>query len=313
MTDLETRVLGNTGVPVTTLGFGAMELRGGTRGRQIGSEDAGKLLNAVLDSGINFIDTSIDYGYSEELIGEHISNRRNEYFLASKCGCQANFDHANAASGPGPTPHVFTPENIIAGVDQSLRRMKTDHLDLVQVHISPSRETLEESGAVDALKKLKADGKVRFIGMSGTLPHIRDHLQMDLFDAYQIPYSALQREHEAIIDQAAKAGAGTIIRGGAARGAPEKGWENGPIGVAGTVAKDYWETAKLDELLDGMSRMEFTVRFTISHPGLHTTIVGTLNPDHLKQNLEAVAKGPLPSDLYDEAKRRLSSAGANPA
>ena len=74
MADLQKRTLGRTNLSVTSLGFGAMELRGAPRGRDISDEEAGKLLNAVLDSGINFVDTSIDYGVSEERIGRHISH-----------------------------------------------------------------------------------------------------------------------------------------------------------------------------------------------------------------------------------------------
>ena len=95
--------------------------------------------NDVLDQGINYIDTSIDYGTSEEYIGEYIAHRRDEYFLASKCGCLVGAPPA----APGQrNPHIFTKENIVAGVDQSLRRMKTDYLDVVQLHASPSMETL---------------------------------------------------------------------------------------------------------------------------------------------------------------------------
>ena len=82
-----TRTLGRTGADVTILSYGAMELRGAPRGPEIADEDAGRLLNAVLDGGINLIDTSPDYGRSEELIGTYIGHRRDEFFLASKCGC----------------------------------------------------------------------------------------------------------------------------------------------------------------------------------------------------------------------------------
>src|ERR1022692_1348044 len=84
---IETRHLGRTGTDVTILGYGAMELRGRPWGPAIEDEEAGRLLNAVLDGGINLIDTSIDYGRSEELIGRYLAHRRGEYFLASKCGC----------------------------------------------------------------------------------------------------------------------------------------------------------------------------------------------------------------------------------
>jgi aryl-alcohol dehydrogenase-like predicted oxidoreductase len=115
----------------------------------------------------------------------------------------------------------------MAGVEQSLRRMKTDYLDLVQFHISPSKQTLEANGALDAVLELRQAGKVRFIGMSGTLPHLRDHIAMGVFDVFQIPYSAMEREHEAIISAASAAGSGIIIRGGAAKGAPSEGKQSG--------------------------------------------------------------------------------------
>jgi aryl-alcohol dehydrogenase-like predicted oxidoreductase len=98
--------------------------------------------------------------------------------------------------------------------------MKTDHLDLVQFHISPSRAELEANDSVAELVDLQREGKICFIGMSGVLPNLTDHIAMGVFDAFQIPYSALEREHEAAIGDAAAAGAGTIIRGGVARGIP---------------------------------------------------------------------------------------------
>ena len=309
MADLEKRTLGRTGMDVTVLGYGAMELRGYPRGREISEDDAGKVLNAVLDMGINFIDTSVDYGASEERIGRHIAHRRNEYFLASKCGCLVGWEPDPGQDRGGP--HVYTKANIEEGVEQSLRRLNTDHLDLLQVHMTPSRQTLEENGVVETMRELQAQGKIRFLGMSGTIPNLADHIEMDAFDAFQIPYSAAQREHESLVGAAADAGAGTIIRGGAARGAPggaERAARRNP------ELLDTWEKADLDGLLEeGQSRMEFVIRFTQTHPGMHTNIAGTINPEHLRANVEAAAKGPLPPDVYAEAKRRLDAAGASPA
>lgn len=298
---LPTAILGRTNLEVTKLGFGAMEIRGGPRGRDITSAQAESILNAVLDPGINYIDTSIDYGQSEELIGQFISNRRDEYFLASKCGC--------AVGAPGTrSPHVFTKENIVAGVEQSLRRMKTDYLDVVQFHSSPSKEMLEEHGAVEAIAELQQQGKVRHLGMSGTLPNLPEQIDMGVFDVLQIPYSAMERRHETLISQAAAAGIGNVIRGGVAKGEP---------GQSGVPRPDPWKTfesAGLNQLMDqGESPTDFLLRFTLSHPGMHTTIVGTLNPDHLAQNVAAASNGSLSSEVYDEAKRRLGSAGEVPA
>ena len=222
MADIVKRTLGRTGYEATALAYGAMELRGAPRGRHIDPEEAGRILNAVLDGGINLIDTSIDYGVSEETIGRHISHRRNEYFLASKCGCWATEGDtpSDAALTGRPVSHVFTRENIVNGVEQSLRRMNTDHLDLVQFHSSPAVSELEQHGAVETLLDLQREGKIRFLGMSGTLPNLPDHIDMGVFDAFQIPYSAVEREHEDAMAQACAAGAGVIVRGGVAKATP---------------------------------------------------------------------------------------------
>jgi aryl-alcohol dehydrogenase-like predicted oxidoreductase len=303
MAELAKRALGRTGLEVTTLGFGAMELRGEPVGPAITDQQAEQVLNAVLDVGINFIDTSIDYGRSEELIGRFIAHRRSEFLLASKCGCVPG-----AAMG---AEHIHTAENIRAGVEHSLRRMKTDYLDLVQFHRSLTRHQFEEHGALEAALALKKAGKVRMVGVSGTLPQLAEQIEMGVFDAFQIPYSALQREHEAIITRASAAGAGIIIRGGVARGAPAD-WQRVYYMLPGSTMRDRWEQARLDELLDGMSRAEFMLRFTLSNPDLDTTIVGTRDLGHLRDNVIAAAKGPLPEDILRETKRRLDAAGSRP-
>jgi aryl-alcohol dehydrogenase-like predicted oxidoreductase len=305
VTDLPRRTLGRTGMEVTALGFGAMELRGAPSGPDTTDDDAERILNAVLDAGINFIDTSIDYGLSEERIGRFIAGRRSEYFLASKCGCV-----------PDPSrrgEHIHTAENIRAGVEHSLRLLRTDHLDLVQFHRSLTKAEFEEQGALQAALDLKREGKVRFIGVSGTLPNLDEQIEMGVFDAFQIPYSALQREHEDVIAKASEAGAGIIIRGGAVRGAPADWDQRTYYMLPGAEPRNRWEEANLDELLDGMSRIEFTLRFTLSDPDLDTTIVGTRDPSHLQDNVGFALKGPLPADVVEEAKRRLDATNSRPA
>ena len=302
---ITTRTLGRTGADVTILSYGAMELRGQPRGPEITDEDADRLLNAVLDGGINLIDTSPDYGRSEELIGTYLSGRRDEFFLASKCGCPLN----PPADATPPYAHDYTPGNVRADVEQSLRRLRTDRLDLVQVHMSPSRATLAEDHTVETLQELQAEGKLRFIGMSGILPNLPDHLAMGVFDVFQIPYSAVQRDHEELITEAADAGAGTFIRGGAARGAAseDKNWQVGPLSQQAGLGQRNWETSGIASLVReaGLTSMEFVLRFTLSHPGLSTTIVGTANPAHLASNIAIAEQGPLPADLYDQAKKLL--------
>jgi aryl-alcohol dehydrogenase-like predicted oxidoreductase len=303
MSDIERRQLGRTGLSVTALGFGAMDLGGPPAANEISDDEAGRVLNAVLDSGINFIDTAVCYGTSEARIGRAVSGRRREFILATKCGCQPG--------KPMGTPNIHTAANIRAGVEHSLRMMRTDYIDIVQFHQSLTRSMWETEGALDELLRLKQEGKLRFIGVSGTLPNLVEQIDSGVFDVFQIPYSALQREHEGIIAKASDAGAGIIIRGGVARGAPTD-WNKRYYMLTGDELSGRWDKAQLDDVLDGMSRIEFMVRFAIAEPALDTTIIGTKNLDHLRDNVAAARKGPLPANLVTEAKRRLDETGSRP-
>ena len=210
MNQLPTALLGRTGLSVTQLGYGAMEVRG-TRiwgGRPVSDEEAERILYAVLDSGINFIDTANDYGRSEEYIGRFLSHRRNEFVLATKCGCTVV--HKNETTDD--TPHIWTRENLFRGLHESLTRMKTDYVDVMQLH-NPSVEQTEENDLVAALQDMKKEGKVRWIGCSSTAPHLEKYIAAGVFDVFQIPYSALERQHEQAIQDAADAGMGVIVRG----------------------------------------------------------------------------------------------------
>src|SRR4029077_16191129 len=97
---------------------------------------------------------------------------------------------------------------------------------------------------------VRDEGKVRFIGMSGILPHLTDHIAMGVFDVFQIPYSVVQREHEDLITAAAQAGAGTLIRGGVVRGGPaeDKSGARGPRGLLPGEGQRRWDSAGMDDL-----------------------------------------------------------------
>ena len=299
--------LGRTGLHVTKLGFGSMELRGTDHFPRLTARQAGTLLNAVVDHGINFIDTSPDYGYAEALIGEHLAQRRDEFFLASKCGCPIE---AVDVSHELRKPHDFSGGNVRAGVEQSLRRLRTDHLDLVQFHLSPSRAALDAHDSIAELLKLKGEGKLRFIGISGNIPHLADHIAMNVFDVIQCPYSLVERDHEDLIHQARLKDIGVILRGGVARGVMVKDAaliSDYPafLQPAFRARRQLWQQTKVDDLLQGMSPMEFMLRFTLSNPDMTTTIVGTANPEHLLANVMVAAKGPLPAGIYAETCKRF--------
>ena len=291
---MEQRMLGNTGLRATVLGYGAMELRDP---QLVSDSQAEHLLGAVLDAGINVVDTSPDYGVSEDRIGACISHRRSEYILATKCGCNVD------AHGRGGDPrHLWTRERLLANIEQSLRRLRTDHVDIWQLHNAPV-EDVDRAGLLEVMREVQAVGKVRHVSISSTRPNIDTYLARRAFATYQIPYSALQREHEVVIGEAAAAGAGVIIRGGVAKG------------EAANLADrwELWKICKLDDFVaEGESRSSFLLRLTITHPGMHTTIVGTRNPEHLAENLAAAERGTVPEDTYAEIKRRLTEAGEHP-
>ena len=289
---LPTAALGRKGPQVTRLGYGT------AIGSGLTDAEWERLLGAVLDSGINFIDTANDYGQSfgrptEEQIGLHIGHRRSEYYLETKCGCSRE-------------GHVWTRENAFRGLHESLRRLKTDYIDVMLYH-NPTVEEAEEGDLVTALQDMRQQGKVRWIGVSTDLPHLSTFVHWGVFDVFQIPYSVLEREHEEWITTAAETGVGTVIRGGVAGGQPGEG----------SGAQERWEKfdeAGLGELLDtGDTPTGFVLRYTLTHPHADTNIVGTSNLDHLRENVRGILQGPLPADVYSEAKRRMDQAGVTPA
>jgi aryl-alcohol dehydrogenase-like predicted oxidoreductase len=286
---METRKFGKTGLDVTTLGYGAMALR------NVEQAQADRLLNTLLDAGVNFIDTAPDYGASEDFIGHAVAHRRDEYYLATKCGCNVPF-----SDGPR---HIWTGKQLRHNIEHSLQRLQTDYVDVWQVH-SADPEVLSETDVLETMLKIRDEGKVRHIAvsMAGSSEgygyvQLKGYLDWDAWEAIQIWYSAFVRHSEALITAAANKGWGTIVRG-LVRSRRD------------TSLADDFENAELDALrTPGESRAMFLLRFGISHPHLHTAIVGTSSLAHLEENIAAVEAGPLPDDVLAEAKRRLDAKG----
>ena len=297
-TTLPTSILGRTGLEVTRLGFGCALWRpdrpNWTPGR------ARKIWYTALDAGINFFDTAYDYVFSEEWIGWALSPRYDEFHLATKCGCTDTMPTVNDSN------HSWTRDNLFRNIEISLRRLNRNSIDIIQLHNATSKEC-EAGGLVRILSDMRDQGMVKWIGASTTLPHLPVYLDWGVFDVFQIPYAAVLREHEMWITSAAEAGIGTVIRGGVGKGEPG-------VGVA---TEDRWapyNNAGLDDLLEeGETPTAFMLRYTLAHPNVHTVIAGTLNPDHLTENVSVAKGGGLPEDTYAEAKRRLDAVGENPS
>lgn len=147
---METRTLGGTGVEVSRLGLGLAEIRGS------GIENATAVLNRALDGGINVFDTAAGYGDSEELVGEAVGHRRDEFFLVTKAGAVTDEDGQA----------VWTAEGIVQSIDTSLQRLRTDRLDLLLLHTCTIHELTREE-ILGALWQAREAGKVRFVGFSG--------------------------------------------------------------------------------------------------------------------------------------------------
>ena len=177
--------LGRTDLEVAQLGYGSMGLRGPkTWGVRVVDEAAAEaFLNRVLDAGINFIDTSPDYGICEERIGRYIASRRGEYFLATKCGCvyTQHDEHLEI-------DHQWKPDVIQRNIETSLRRMKTDHVDLLQFH-GGDADSLQRAGLIDLLANYRRQGIIRHMGASSSLPNLPGLIELGVFETFQIPYS----------------------------------------------------------------------------------------------------------------------------
>ncbi len=294
---MEARPFGKTGLTVTVLGYGAMELRHPS----VDAAAADRLLNAVLDAGITFIDTAPDYGPSEDYIGQCIAHRRAEYVLATKCGCNVPF------TGGEDTPrHIWTGAQLRHNIEHSLKRLNTDHVDVWQIHSAHPTDLLG-TDVLETMFRIRDEGKARHIAVSmGGASEKYGYVQMqsyldpawDAFEVMQVWYSALVRHSEAAIGEAAAKGIGTIIRGATRRVDP---WSS---------LADACTQLGLDDLrAPGESAAQFLLRFVVAHPGVSTIIVGTKNLDHLAENVAAAQAGPLPADALAEAKRRLDAAG----
>ncbi|MDA1229764.1 MAG: aldo/keto reductase [Planctomycetota bacterium] len=149
--------------------------------RVVSDADADAMLNLVLDAGINFIDTSPDYGISEERIGRYIGYRRGEFILATKCGC-AYTQHENHLE----IDHVWQKDVLTRNLETSLKRLRTDHIDILQFH-GGDAATLQREGLIDLLMSFREQGMIRFIGASSSLPNLPGLIDLDVFERFRFP------------------------------------------------------------------------------------------------------------------------------
>jgi aryl-alcohol dehydrogenase-like predicted oxidoreductase len=286
---MEYRKLGKTGMNVSVLGFGGWEI-----GYQhISLRTVKKLVNEAVDAGINVIDTADCYATSEELIGEAVGKRRNDFYLLTKCGHESGWSYSD-----------WRPESLLRSIQRSLKRLKTDHLDLVQLH-SCSEAELRKGAVIDTLKRAREHGYTRFIGYSGDSQTALYAVECGEFDTLQTSINIADQEAlDLFLPLAGKSDIGVIAK----RPVANVAWQNGDRPPTDTYGRPYWERLqKLQyELLRG--RLKQTVahalRFTVSVPGVHTAIVGTTKPGRFTENGAAVSAGPLPKEMFEDIRAR---------
>ncbi len=284
---METRQFGKTDMQVSVLGFGGSEIRSSS------VEDVRRLLESAFDAGLNVIDTAECYGDSEDLIGRAVSTRRSDYYLFTKCG--------HAVGEELPDLPDWHPKLLEASIDRSLRRLRTDHVDLVELH-SCSLDVLRNGDVIPVLEKAKRMGKTRYIGYSGTNENARYAIRTGAFDVLQTSLSiADQQNIDFTLPMAIERNMGIIVK----RPIANFAWGTPNI-TKEDYGYQYWERLqKLDyDFLkaDPDTAVATALRFTISIPGVHTAIVGTANPDRYTQNAAFVAQGNLPDEEYQSIR-----------
>jgi aryl-alcohol dehydrogenase-like predicted oxidoreductase len=308
---MQYRPLGRTGVHVSPLCLGAMMF--GPWGNE-DKADSIRIIHRALDAGINFVDTADVYsnGVSEEILGEALQGRRDDVVLATKFFMPMDNDIPNHRGG--------SRRWIMTEVENSLRRLRTDHIDLYQVHRpSPDTDIAETLGA---LTDLVRQGKVRYIGSSSysgsqivEAQWVSHDRHLERFVTEQPPYSILVRGIETdVLPTTQRHGMGTLtyspLAGGWLSGRWRKNAAGTPTSAARPSARFDMSTPgnqrKLDIVEDlaqlaeqaGHTLIELAIAFAINHPGVTSAIVGPRTMEQLGSYVPA-ADIPLSNDVLD--------------
>ncbi|MCH8102930.1 MAG: aldo/keto reductase [Chloroflexi bacterium] len=295
---MERTMFGKTGLNVSRLGIGLSEI--GFNLTRDDLDQAARVMNSALDAGINFLDTAACYDLSEELLGEAVSHRRDEFVLVTKAG---HF----MPRGEGED---WTYDLITSSIERSLERMKTDHVDLVQLH-SCSVEVLERGDVTRALQDARDAGKTRFIGYSGDNENAEFAVASGEFDTLQTSFNLVdQKARHTLLPAAEAQGMGIIIKrpiGNAVWGAAKdpQPYEHNPdytVEYHRRAAVMQAEGALPDEPDD---RIMTAMGFTLAHPEVDVMIVGTQRPEHMLSNIELIDNRlPIPATAVDALHER---------
>lgn len=304
---MQYRTLGRTGIKVSPYGLGALML-----GAPIGNpdhDDSIRIIHKALDAGVNLIDTADAYsqGTSEEVVGKALKGRRDNVVLATKL---------SRPMGDDPNQQGSSRRWIMTAVENSLRRLGTDHIDLYQIHRPDPDTDIEET--LSALSDLIHSGKVRAIGSSTTpasdiveAQWVAERRGLERFRAEQPPYSILNRGIEAeVLPVTRRYGMGTLVWGplaqGMLTGRVRKGQQTDLVRATMPFFKVFENELRLDaveRLISlakeaGLPMTHLAMAFAIAHPGVTSALIGPRTMEHL-DDLIAGFDVTLTDDLLD--------------
>src|SRR5213594_1234336 len=285
---MERRRLGRTDIVASMLGFGGSEI-----GYQsVSARTVARLLGSALDAGLNVIDTAECYDDSESLIGKAIGARRRDVRLFTKCGHAGGWSSADWRRTP-----------LLASIERSLRRLKTDYVDLIQLH-SCSLAELRKGEAIEALEQARERGWARYIGYSGDGEAARYAVECGRFDTLQTSISVADQE---AIDHTLPLASARQMGVIAKRPLANVAWryERKP---AEPYYQTYWSRLRTLDYPFLKSAPDTAVgtalRFTVGAPGVHTAIVGTTKPARWQQNAALLQAGALPPREFEQIRAR---------
>jgi aryl-alcohol dehydrogenase-like predicted oxidoreductase len=317
------RTLGNTGLRVSAVGMGCWAIGGPWRAgeQELGwgeVDDAISLrtLHAALDVGINFFDTADFYGlgHSEELVGRAFAGRRDRVVIATKFG--------NRITPDGKWIKDFSPGWVSEAIEGSLRRLRTDYVDVYQLH-SPAPGFVYNDEIVDALTRLCKAGKVRFFGVSLT---VRGGPEQGLqilesgrrCDVFQVVHNILEREAEcALFPAALRAGIGIIARVPLASGFLTGKFTPDTVFPPNDHRRESYPPERIRATVEkverlrpiaagkGMSLAQMALRYCISQQAVSVVIPGAKTPEQVRDNARAGDMGPLDAQTIAEIRRRV--------
>ncbi|CAM5564131.1 aldo/keto reductase [Streptomyces griseomycini] len=306
---MQYRTLGRTGVQVSTLALGAMNF--GKIGNTT-QDEATALVDAALEAGVNLIDTADWYGEgeSEEMVGKAVAGRRDDLVLATKAAMPMGERNRRGGSRRW----------LVTALDDSLRRLGVDHVDLYQIHRWDPAASDEET--LSALTDLQRAGKIRYFGSSTFPAHrivqaqwaAREH-HLGRYVTEQPSYSILQRGIEAhVLPVAEEYGLGVLVWSPLA-----SGWLSGAVREGREIATNRStlmperfdlalpaNRARLDAVERlagvadgaGLTMIQLALGFVTAHPAVTSALIGPRTPEHLKAQL-AAADTVLPADVLD--------------